>query len=537
MYRSRNLLVVVPAILFAGSFLFAESEPAQDLPVGNWAAAPYWSSSADAKNVEEVLRGGEETSIEPLGALPSTPLPLIAINPCRLVDTRGAAGSFGGPALVANATRTFILPAGPCPGLPADAGAWSLNFTIIGGAGTFQGGFLTAWPTGSAQPLVSTLNFNANQLVANAAVVPAGTSGAIDVFVNAPAHLLIDINGYYRGVAIVNTVNGLSGAVTVAAGTDVTITPAGNTLTIGTNATSSNTPNTIVRRDGTAGFSAGTVALSGNLALPASSSTAGQIVQNGNRLLHTGSFSVFLGNGAGNFTTSGDSNTVIGVNALNINASGSHNTAIGTAALPLNTDGNYNTAIGSFALFSNESGTIRIGDSNQTRAFLAGVRAVTTGSANGLAVLIDSNGQLGTTSSSASVKREIAAIGDASSPLLNLRPVSFFYRNDTVGFPQYGLIAEEVAKVMPELVQFSAAGEAETVRYHFLAPLLLSELQKQQQTIEQQARGMREQEEQIKALAEEVRQLKKFLPAIPFGPAEVSSRDIRDPDSSSLRSE
>ena len=108
-------------------------------------------------------------------------------------------------------------PSGPCAGIPSDASAYSLNFTVIGGSGVFTNAFLTAWPTGDAQPTVSTLNFNANQLEANAAVVPAGTSGSINVFVNAPAHLLIDINGYYAG-SVVTTLNGLSGDVTLAAG-------------------------------------------------------------------------------------------------------------------------------------------------------------------------------------------------------------------------------------------------------------------------------------------------------------------------------
>jgi hypothetical protein len=421
--------------------------------------------------------------------------------------------------------------------LPSDAGAWSLNLTVIGGAGTFQGGFLTAWPTGDSQPTVSTLNFNADQLVANAAVVPAGTSGSIDVFVNAPAHLLIDINGYYKSLAIVNTVNGLSGAVTLAPGTDVSITPSGQMLTIGTDATSSNTPNTIVRRDGTGSFTAATIGLTGNLTLPATSSTAGNIVQGATRVLHTfGTNNLFVGAGAGNYTMTGTgSNTAVGVNALSSNTSGDFNTACGAGALLSSTgsantatgvnaladttSGSANTALGVDALSNNtlgsfniaigkdagdfltigsfnidignhgvagEAGTIRIGSLLQTRAFLAGVRGVATGAADGLPVLVDSNGQLGTISSSASVKRQIADVGEASSSLLKLRPVSFLYRNDTEGIRQYGLIAEEVARVMPELVQFSETGAAETVRYHFLAPLLLNELQREQQRNEEQ---------------------------------------------------
>jgi len=505
--------------------------------VSNWTAPPYWKPAEGvAKSIEGLIPESEDLGVEPMGALPSPPLPLTAVTPCRIVDTRLAPGPFAGPALVGNTTRTFNLPSGPCAGLPADAGAYSLNFTIIGGSGVFTNAFLTAWPTGDSQPTVSTLNFNANQIEANAAIVPAGTSGSINVFVNAPGHLLIDINGYYKAVAIVNTVNSLSGAVTLASGTGVSITPGGSTLTIGTDATSSNTPNTIVRRDGTGSFTAATIGLTGNLTLPATSSTAGNIVQGATRVLHTfGTNNLFVGAGAGNYTMTGGSNTASGANALSNNTTGdfntasgalalqnttgSANTATGVGALDANTTGSNNTAIGVDALGHNtigsfniaigkdagdgltigsnnidignfgvagEAGTIRIGSLLQTRAFLAGVRGVTTGVADAVAVMIDSNGQLGTTSSSASVKREIADVGEGSAPLSKLRPVSFFYRNDTRDIRQYGLIAEDVAKVMPELVQFSPAGTAETVRYHFLTPLLLNELQKEQRRNEEQ---------------------------------------------------
>ena len=75
---------------------------------------------------------------------------------------------------------------------------------------------------------------------------------------------------------------------------------------------------------------------------------------------------------------------------------------------------------------------------------------------------------------------------EESSALLQLRPVSFLYRSDAVGIRQYGLIAEEVAPVMPQLVQYSESGDPEMVNYHFLPPLLLKELQKQRKTIERQ---------------------------------------------------
>jgi hypothetical protein len=234
--------------------------------------------------------------------------------------------------------------------------------------------------------------------------------------------------------------------------------------------------------------------------------------------------------------TTGYQNTAAGYYALSHNSTGINNVAVGEDALFTHTAGNANVAVGLFALrflnsgdsnialgsgagqnlttgssniyighagVSSESNTIRIGASTSTAAYMAGIYGVTQ--AAGFQVYVDSTGKLGTlSSSSAALKREIADIGDASSPLLRLRPVSFLYRSDPIGFRQYGLIAEEVAKVMPELVSFSDSGKAEAIRYHFLAPLLLNEMQKQQHTIE-------EQDAQIKNLEERMRKLESAI--------------------------
>jgi uncharacterized repeat protein (TIGR01451 family) len=116
-----------------------------------------------------------------------------AATPCRIVDTRNANGTFGGPIMNGNTTRTFPLSQGPC-GLPSTAAAYSLNMTVVP-----QGplGYLTTWPTGGNQPLASTLNALGGQIVANAALVPAGTSGAVNVYVTSPTHVIIDTNGYF----------------------------------------------------------------------------------------------------------------------------------------------------------------------------------------------------------------------------------------------------------------------------------------------------------------------------------------------------
>ncbi|KAA0248813.1 MAG: hypothetical protein EDX89_24485 [Acidobacteria bacterium] len=129
------------------------------------------------------------------------PEAFVPVTPCRIADTRGVppfTGAYAGPELVAGATRSFdIFMAPTCTGIPFGATAFSLNFTVIGSPGVYQNAFLTVWPTGGSQPTVSTLNFDSGQLRANAAIVPAGTGGAVSVFVSAAAHLIIDINGYF----------------------------------------------------------------------------------------------------------------------------------------------------------------------------------------------------------------------------------------------------------------------------------------------------------------------------------------------------
>lgn len=207
------------------------------------------------------------------------------------------------------------------------------------------------------------------------------------------------------------------------------------------------------------------------------------------------------------------SNTAIGAFALNASQNGQANTAVGALGLLSNTAGIFNVAIGTQALLSaqgsfniaigvnsgtdlttgdaniyianrgaNESQTIRIGTSpDQNRTFIAGVRGVTTGSATGIPVLIDTNGQLGTISSSRRFKQDITDLGDIGNSVQQLRPVQFRYREaaaDGARPVQYGLIAEEVAGVLPELVAHSADGQIETVKYHILPTLLIAEVQR-----------------------------------------------------------
>ncbi|MFO1311188.1 MAG: tail fiber domain-containing protein [Burkholderiales bacterium] len=217
----------------------------------------------------------------------------------------------------------------------------------------------------------------------------------------------------------------------------------------------------------------------------------------------TGAFNTAYGSSVLFANTSGNQNTAVGANALFNNATGSHNIALGESAGTNLTTGSYNIDIGHAGIAA-EAQTIRIGDTNQTRAFVAGIRGVTTGSNNAINVVIDSNGQLGTLSSSRNVKDDIADMGDASSVLAKLHPVTFRYKaHEGAGPVQYGLIAEEVAEVAPGLVATGRDGAVETVFYQHLPPMLLNEYQKQQRTIEAQARRIDAQEAEIAALRQD----------------------------------
>jgi hypothetical protein len=148
---------------------------------------------------------------------------------------------------------------------------------------------------------------------------------------------------------------------------------------------------------------------------------------------------------------------------------------------------------------ANDNGDIRIGTQgtnliNRTSFFAGGIRGVTTGNNDAIPVVIDSNGQLGTVSSSRRFKEDINDMDTVSTGLMRLRPVTFRYQKPfTDGSKpiQYGLIAEEVADVYPELVAHSADGQIETVKYQALNSMLLNELQKEHKQVQEQAEAIR----------------------------------------------
>src|SRR5664280_2216304 len=297
--------VVAMSVLSAGVVLAQD----QELPLKNWTAPPYWTPSRAAKEGApegrmEVSAGRMTASAQ---ALPSTPVPFVAIAPCRIIDTRVSnPDGFHEPNFSDGETRTFDFPNSTgCPGLPATSVAYSLNvqyrsLSVLA--------FITLFPTGTTMPAVSTLTSSPAAWVEDAAIVPAGTSGDIDVYCQYAGRVVIDINGYYAAQSLVSSLNTLTGDLTLAAGTNIAITPSGQTLTIAMTGVAGGTlpggstsqtlysngsgwlASSALTNDGT------NVGITGTLSLPNTTGSAGQINFGGYRFIHNyGTGSTFVG--------------------------------------------------------------------------------------------------------------------------------------------------------------------------------------------------------------------------------------------------
>jgi Chaperone of endosialidase len=240
-----------------------------------------------------------------------------------------------------------------------------------------------------------------------------------------------------------------------------------------------------------------------------------------NALFHniTGGANTAIGENALLSNTGGDFNTAIGLNALNINTAGSNNIALGFSA-GSNITGGYNIDIGSTG-GGGESGTIRIGQSgSQVRVFIAGISGV---GVTGTPVVVDGNGQLGVGPSSQRFKDEIKPMDKASEAILALKPVTFRYKHelDPEGMLQFGLVAEEVEKVNPDLVACDAKGEVYTVRYEAVNAMLLNEFLKEHGKVEKLQAAMVQQQKQIEALAQGLQKVSAQLEASKPAPQTV----------------
>jgi hypothetical protein len=358
-------------------------------------------------------------------------------QPCRVFDTRSATAGM----LLASVNRTFNIvgsssftsqggPSGGCalPGFGVfnfpRVQAVVISLAVVNPAG---GGVLQAWPTDQPMPGTSVMNYTTGTTLANTIVIPVrqDAQGAdITVRAGTNTHLLGDVTGYFSEESTVSSPNG--------------------------------------------------------------------------------HFNIFLGRGTGSNASSATFNVGIGRGSLGQLATGFENVAIGPDTLGNIIDGRANIAIGSQAGLSiganrinnidignsgdpSDNGVIRIGTAGtQTSTFIAGINGVT--SSSGTAVYVNSSGQLGTFPSSLRFKEDVADMGDASQGLMQLRPVTFYYKpqyDDGSRVKQYGLVAEEVAKVYPGLVQYDEEGRPLAVRYQFVNAMLLNEVQNLHRQVEQ----------------------------------------------------
>jgi len=266
----------------------------------------------------------------------------------------------------------------------------------------------------------------------------------------------------------------------------------------------------------------------------------------------TGSNNTAAGHFALHENTTGIENTAVGFQALNASTTAVDNTAVGLFALLNNVDGTSNTAVGAAALRDNVSGAnnqafgrgalrfatgsnnIAIGreaGANMTtannvisigspgdgtafatsdRCFIGNIRGATVGNGDGINVIIDSDGQLGTSNSSRRFKKDIKPMHQTSEVILALKPVTFHYKDqDTkkaAHTPQFGLIAEEVAEVNPDLVVRDAEGEPLTVRYDAVNTMLLNEFLKEHKKVEELQATVAQQQQGMAALTSQLQE-------------------------------
>jgi len=423
--------------------------------------------------------------------------------------------------MLGGTSRIFPIPSSAC-GIPGNASAYSLNLTAVPW-GSFLG-YLAVWPAGQTQPLVSTLNDGSDAAVANGAIVAAGAKGGISIYVDNTADVIIDINGYF--VAQSNSTSTALGTGASNAGPQNTavgyntlqvnggsLNTAVGSFALAANSTGSNNTGVgasalLANALGNANTAVGTEALLNSL-LGNDNTALGFAALNSNT---TGSGNIAVGASSLWNAASGGNNVALGTGALYGNTTGSWNIAVGYQAGNAITGGNYNIDIGNSGNAS-DSGIIRIGDpATQSSTYLAGV---TSSTISGVPVLINGNGQLGVQTSSARFKEDIQNIEDVSLALAQLRPVMFHYRPDADGSKRlhYGLIAEEVDKVYPQLVFRDSEDRPFAIAYQELPVLLLKEIQQQRATIAQQQKTMDAQERELgrlwkrlEALEESVKQ-------------------------------
>ncbi len=360
------------------------------------------------------------------------------------------------------------------------------SLVLRDGSGNFAAGTITANITGNVTGNASTAS------LAAVATTFTGTAGAAVYARQATSFtgsLIGDVTGN-QGTTVVSNVGGKSAASIASTVTSVAA------------ATSNATPNTIVQRNANGDISTREITTSTALNM---TSTGAAIYINNKPILSalgdTINSNIFVGSNAGSVTLTSSRNTAIGGLTLTSNRLGSNNIAVGYGAGSSLINGNNNIYVGNGGI-TRESAMIRLGNSaTHTGCSIAGIANVNIPK-TASSVFIDSSGKLGTIVSSKRFKKDITDLADKGAAVTALRPVSFRYNNQPDEQLQYGLIAEEVAEVMPELVIYNEEKQIQSVAYHLLPVLLLQQYQKQQAMLTSYA-------QQISSLQQEVRALKQ----------------------------
>lgn len=221
--------------------------------------------------------------------------------------------------------------------------------------------------------------------------------------------------------------------------------------------------------------------------------TVGELAGNG----ITGTANTILGSGAGTGVTSGGNNVCIGLGAGSNMATASGNVYIGNGVNPPGPGLEFNT-------IRIKDSSAQVGGTNST-VFIGGIFGATISAANAI-VGVNANGQLGTAVSSARFKKDIESMGQSSEVIFSLRPVSFRYKGDETNLPCFGLIAEEVAKVNPDLILLDKEGKPLTVRYEQINGMLLNEFLKEHKKVEAQQASISELKSEMQTMVAQLKE-------------------------------
>ena len=482
---------------------------------------------------------GDGTTIDIVGDPATHTLTVTALDTGTVNTLTGNTGGAVGP----SAGNINVVGDGTTITIVGDPLTNTLTASVIGGEGANS--FPT--DNGTATPAAGVLNIIANVAALNCGssveFTAPGTSNTVQLNVTdslgntiigstSGNATLTSTGSVGLGDGVLTSLTSATNCIAIGNGSGSTLTSGSTNLLIGNGAGSalSGTSENNLIIGGDTGFSGATAYMSIGVNAPNNPT----IIHNypGQNASTANGGNVFIGFSAGNLTLAGATeagNNVLGGGSLQDLTSGFANNTMGCFSLRKLTSGNANLALGAGAGYdsvgdtglttghgniligytaanaytSSESGNIIIGDTpgvtgesnvlrigfggaagagSITTTFIDGIRGVTTVNNNAVAVLVDSAGQLGTVSSSIRYKENVRDMADSSTPLMKLRPVTFNYKAQ--GNKDYGLIAEEVAEIFPDLVVYNDDGEPETIKYHILCSILLNEVQKLSKRIE-----------------------------------------------------